>query len=317
MRTKQLAWGLACILVAAWVARAGQALVVGSGCSTAADPKSAGAEAARKARAALGDHKPRLVLVYNAGKLGGKAPALLDGVASVFDPQVLYGCNGYAPLTHETSDATVAVLALAGGISVTAAVAETKGKDDDEACGRRIAEQLKAAAATKAPGKLLLLFGDCHVPRNGNLVKGVCRVLGENFPIIGGAAVGGRLYVQGKVQTKANLGLLITGNFTCGFGLEKDMSREGLIASARQALSEALAAGKKKPALVFVFDCGGRRGAMLRNKNFPEELKTMKEVAGTAPLFGFYGSGEIGCPTAGAKPQGVGYHIAACALFAQ
>jgi len=43
----------------------------------------------------------------------------------------------------------------------------------------------------------------------------------------------------------------------------------------------------------------------------------MKEVAGAAPIFGFYGSGEIGCPGTGAVPQGVGYHIAACAIIAE
>ncbi len=41
----------------------------------------------------------------------------------------------------------------------------------------------------------------------------------------------------------------------------------------------------------------------------------MKEVAGAAPIFGFYGSGEIGSQAAGAPPQGVGYYIAACAII--
>jgi len=143
-------------------------------------------------------------------------------------------------------------------------------------------------------------------------------VLGETFPIVGAAAFQDSVVVKGEVcKAKTNIGLLVTGRFACGFGLMKDMSPEGLIDSARQTFKTAIGEKKDKVALVLVFDCGGRRGAMLKQKSFPRELEAMKEVAGTAPIFGFYGSGEMGCAATGAAPKGVGYHIAACAIMTE
>ena len=310
---------LACValLACALPAQAAKVVACGNGLSMAKQPAAAGAEAAKAAKAALGDAKAKLVLVHYSGPLIGKAPQVLEGVATVFDKEAIYGCGAYAALTQENNGAAVAVLALGGEVSVTAAVAPTAGKADDVACGAKIGEALKHAAAAKSPGRVLLLFGDCHVPRDNDLVKGVCGVLGATFPIVGAAAFRGDIAVKGEIVKKSNVGLLLTGNFACGFGMKKDMSTDGLISSARDVFTSAIGAKKDQVALVLVYDCGGRRGAMLKKKIFPKELEAMKDVAGDAPIFGFYGSGEIGCPTTGAPPKGDGYHIAACAILVE
>lgn len=303
------------LLAGAPLATAGKAIECGNGLSMKRQAKAAGTEAAQKAKAALGDAEPKLVLAYYSERLVKNAAQVIEGVATVFGKDIIYGCGAYAALTQEGNNGEVAVLALGGDVQVTAAVAETKGKQDDVACGAKIGEQLKAAAA-KGPGKVLLLFGACHVPRNNDVVKGICSVLGETFPIVGAAAFQDSVVVKGEVvKAKSNVGLLLTGDFTCGFGLKKDMSPAGLISSARESLHGAMGAKKDKVALVLVFDCGGRRGAMLKQKSFAKELEAMKEVAGDTPIFGFYGSGEMGCPAPGAPPTGVGYHIAACAIL--
>ena len=159
-----------------------------------------------------------------------------------------------------------------------------------------------------------MLFGDCHVPRNDGGVKGLAEVLGGEVPICGGAARQGRSYFQGKIVEKSNVALLLAGDFTCGVGLKRDMSREGLINSARDVCRDAIGPDKEKALLILVFDCGGRRVEMLKLGNFPSELEAMKQAAGNCPLFGFYGSGEIGCTGVGEAPCGVGHHIAACAI---
>jgi len=310
----------ACLAVAAFTAAlAGSvhALEVGVGRSDSTDARAAGAEAAAAAKTALGDATPKLVLVFNSMDL--KKPdqidAMLAGVGSVFDASLVYGSTGYAPLTHLASGGTVGLLALAGDVEVTTALAAVEGEDGQEACGVEIGKALQEASQAQSPGRVLLLFGDCHVPRNDALVKGVTSVLGEKFPIIGGsssATMG--VYQKGKFVPKSNLGILLTGNFACGFSIKQDNSSKGLIDSARAALQEAVGQDREKAAVVFVFDCGGRRGKMLENGNFPEELKAMKEIAGSLPIFGFYGSGEIGCAGGDAAPCGVGYHISACAV---
>ncbi|MFP4057404.1 MAG: FIST C-terminal domain-containing protein [Candidatus Brocadiia bacterium] len=296
------------------------ALDVGTGLSIKQDAKAAGAEAAQKARDALGHDDPNLVLVHYAGPLIPKAQEVVDGVASVFpDRDGIFGCGAYSALTQDGNNGAVAVLALSGDVAVNIAVAPTSAKKDDAAdvdCGESIGTLLKLAyGKTDKPGKLLLLFGACHVPRNASVVKGITKVLGEACPIVGAAACQDSVVVRGKVaKSKTNVGILLRGDFTCGFGLRKDMSTEGLIASARQAFQSALGEDRDRTELVLVFDCGGRRGAMLKQKIFEGELAAMREVAGDVPIFGFYGSGEMGCEGAGQAPRGVGYHIAACAV---
>ncbi len=60
--------------------------------------------------------------------------------------------------------------------------------------------------------------------------------------------------------------------------------------------------------------CGGRRGKMLKDNSFAKEVEAMKAVAGDIPIFGFYGSGEIGHKDNDSPARGVGYSIAACAI---
>jgi len=298
-------------------AEAAKALACGTGHSMATDAKTAGLEAATRAKAALGSAQPKIVLVHHSGAMFAGYQQVLDGVTGVFDPSIVYGCGAYAALTSASNDAHVAVLALGGDVRVDVAVAKTAGAKDDVACGKRLGESLQQAAEAKATGRLLILFGDCHIPRNDQVVQGLRQVLGDTFPIIGAAAYKSAIYVKAKRVMGSNLALVVSGDFTCGFGLKKDMSRDGLVRSARDCLTEAIGPNKEKLAVVLVFDCGGRRGAMLKHKNFAQELEAMKSAAGTVPVFGFYGSGEMGCAKIGTASRGVGYHIAACAIAAK
>jgi len=147
------------------------------------------------------------------------------------------------------------------------------------------------------------------VPKNNDLVESVRSVLGEKFPIAGGASHG--IYFKGKVL-EGNVGVLLTGNFTTGFSTKKESGTEGLIKSAHDAFAEAIGRNKKKLVVMFAFNCGGRRGSL--GDNLPKELEAMKKAAGTVPIFGFYGSGEIGPKDNNSPSCGVGYSIAACAI---
>ncbi len=310
-RAMRMRVGLVSALVAAMVlalgaqALAAGKLAVGNGISAAADAKAAGEEAAKRAKAGLGEAAAKLVLVHYSGPMMGKAAEVVEGVAAVFPKDLIYGCGAYSALTQESNSAAVAVLALGGDVAVTAAVAPTAGPKDDIECGKKIGEALKAAA-TAGQGKT--------IPRNDQVVKGICGVLGEKFPIVGAAAFQDDIFAQGERVKGSNVGILLTGPFACGFGLMKDMSPEGLINSARETVKTAVGDKKGKLALVLVFDCGGRRGEMQKHKVFEKELEAMKEVAGATPIFGFYGSGEMGCTGGDTAPKGVGYHISACAI---
>jgi len=303
------------VMVAASGVGYGQALLSGNGYSKLDDPQKAGTEAAANAKAALGSQDAKVVLVFDSvgNGVAGKE-AMLEGVTSVFDASIVYGCSAYAPITQDCNTGTVGVLALGGNIKAVPAMADLEG--GHEACGKRIGAALKTAAADSS-GKVVLLFGACHVPANDKLVGGVSSVLGEKFPIAGGAAKGDLLYCKGKVYPTHNLGLLLKGNFKCGFsaknapGNKKDL----VIAAAGEAARQALGNAKDKAALVLAFDCGGRRGQM--GGEIDKELALITDAIGKTPLFGFYGSGETGPKDNDSPARGVGYHIVICAILAE
>ena len=306
--------GVAAAALLSAIAGNAMAVTFGVGSSDSRDGLAAGTEAAQAAAKGLGEKKAKLVLVFHRDDLAKDSTKVLEGVGSVFDAGIVYGANAYAALTHANNDGLVAVLALAD-VEVAAAVAPVDG--NHEGCGRSIGEQLKPACKAAEGGKLLMLFGACHIPKNNDLVKGVLGVLGDDLSVVGGAAFKDRTYAAGKPVEKSNVGLLISGDFKCGFGINKDNSPKGLIASAKETFEQAVGDAGDKVALMLVFDCGGRRGKMLENGNFSEELSAMKSVVGDTPIFGFYGSGEIGRKCCDTPSFGDGYHISATALIPQ
>ncbi len=122
---------------------------------------------------------------------------------------------------------------------------------------------------------------------------------------------------QGKIHKKSNIGLLVSGEFTCSFAIKKARTTEPMdvVNAAGEAFGKAVGDKKDKLKMVFAFDCGGRRGQMKDKR--PLEVVQMKKAAGAVPIFGFYGSGETGRDGNDAPPQGVGYHICAAAIFSE
>ena len=311
-RFRNLLSGIAAMGLLLATAGNASAVTFGVGSSESKDALAAGTEAAQAAAKALGDKKAKLVLVFHKDDLTEDSKKVLDGVGSVFDSGIVYGANAYAALTHQNNDGRLAVLALAD-VDVAAAVAPVDG--DHQGCGVSIGKQLKSACEAAAGGKLLMLFGACHVPSNNDLVKGALSVLGEDLATIGGASYKDRTYAAGKPVEGSNVGILISGDFKCGFGINKDNSPKGLIASAKETFEQAVGDAADKVTLMLVFDCGGRRGEMLGNGNFSAELSAMKSVVGDTPIFGFYGSGEMGRKCCNTPSFGDGYHISATALI--
>jgi hypothetical protein len=318
--------GTAVVLALTAQAEPSRALVAGTGASALVDARAAGAEAAKLAKTALGGESPKLIVVFAARKQ--LTPELVSGVAEVFEKALISGCEGYAPLTaagnfadqgHEIKSG-VTVLALGGKADmklVADVVRKEDGKDGFAACGRRIGEQLKAAVDAASGSKLIFTFGNQHVGSNQPYVEALLKTLGGNVPVVGAAAGGGsaKEIVKGEVVTGANVAVLITGGFKLGVGLSG--GNGDLVAKAGESLTKAVKAQPGKPALVLVFDCGGRRGELFKQKKLADEFAQMLAIAPEVPLFGFYGGGEIGTAALADPAKGVGFSVASAALFVE
>lgn len=285
----------------------------GVGMSSLDEPFRAGAEAALRARKALGGTEASLVLVFD--RLDGDAEArrrLIEGIGWFFDTAIVYGCNGFGPITRDGNTGTVGVLALGDIVQTFSACADVGGSH--ERCGDSLGRALKPEMAKARGAKLAVLLGDCHVPANDSLVRGFVGATGPGIPVVGGSCpLNGYVYDRGVVKQGVNLALLIAGEFRPGFALRAAQQPDAIASVAKQAAAAAVGDRGSDLALALVFDCVSRLQAL--GPNAQDELAALRQITGHAPLFGFYGSGEIGMDAAGSAPRGVGAHLSIAALL--
>lgn len=162
-------------------------------------------------------------------------------------------------------------------------------------------------------GRLILILGDCHVPADDALVAGLREVVGDAVPIIGGSApLQGSVYEAGQVRSGICTALLIEGPFTCGLSTRSGNGQEAILTSAAGAAGAASGAGTGDVLLVLAFDCVSRKQAL--GSRADRERAALRSVSASAPLFGFWGSGEIGPPDSRSPARGVGASVAVCVL---
>ena len=302
-----------------------QSVKVGSGRSEAKDAKEAGAEAAAQAKAAWGEGTPKIVIVFAARSLVKQE--LVDGIAQHFDKALIYGCEGYSPVTTagnfaelgHTIPTGVAVLALGGDVTVVAASESVVAGPDKKAAftasGEKLGATLKGAVEAAKQSRIVLSFGNQHVGDNQPFMDGFYRGTGVVLPVVGAAAggQGSKEIVKGEIVAGVNVAILLAGNFKMGVGLAG--GNDNLAAKAEDAFTSATKEFGTKPVVAFVFDCGGRRGNMFKQKELAAEFSFMKKIVPEAPIFGFYGGGEIGTIALDKPSKGVGFHIAVATIY--
>jgi len=317
------------VVAAGMLCRADAAPVFATGQSGLRDARAAGAEAAGKAKAALGANPAKVVLVFSARPQTNSQ--LIDGLSEVFDKSLVYGCEGYSSLTLDGNfadrghsiPAGVSVMAIGGDVSITPVSAQVGAPSANANAasvyrqnGKAIGAALKEAYATALPGKLILTFGNQHVGNNQPFVTGVQDVLGKDIKMVGAAAGGSEAaeIVGGTIVKGTNIALLMAGHFKVNTAAGTGKQH---VNAANETFKEVLNTGAEKASVIFVFDCGGRRADMIKANTLGQELDAMKANAGKTPIFGFYGGGEIGHQTLEGPCQGVGYHVAAAAVIPQ
>ncbi|MEI8235294.1 MAG: FIST N-terminal domain-containing protein [Verrucomicrobiota bacterium] len=268
-------------------------------------PDQAGEDAARMALEGLkkaGASEASTILIMASSSVF--KPELVEGVARVFpDKTRIFGVACWhpignedifinQPLDRETKQAEikagVAVLALSGPITVSAASAEATS--DLAACGTQIGKALLSALKESSPGKLLLTFGRQPYRQTPPYLDGLYQGLGGKVPVLGMSAKDDLVIFQGKICQKINAGLLLQGQFAIASDIQ-----QGLDLAATIKAAEAVFKPSPEPyAVALISNCAGRAGVLQRNGQLGKDWSTLRDKAPNTSLFGGYCGGEIG-----------------------
>jgi hypothetical protein len=193
---------------------------------------------------------------------------------------------------------------------------EEKEERQEKLCaaGRSIARDL---GEVNRADSLLLLFGDMHIDSNAKVMAGAQEVLGEDFPIVGGASPPEyACYVAGELKPAQVMGILLTMPMRVAALLAQVPGKEMETMSPEQCVEAGVGPFKRvlaeisgAPEVIFMFDCQSRW--KLRNHYLPSVLE---QIPPRASLLGFAGSGENGPPATGDKSVGTGGALVLCAI---
>jgi hypothetical protein len=198
------------------------AFKAGIGSSVGEDAYREGANAAQQAIDAVGG-SAALFIVFASSKFDQEK--LLQGVRSVANGATVVGCSTAGEITTQgpSNKSSIAVMAIAtDDVQFIADVGEHIKYNPKEA-GKEVARKVKEKANDIS---LFIMLPDVLAGNGADIVRGVSEVLGEFFPVVGGAAGDDfkfeqtYQYLNDKVYSGAVIGLGLKGNVKIGIGVK-------------------------------------------------------------------------------------------------
>lgn len=212
-----------------------------------------GAKACQEAFSKLGEVAADLVIVFSSTQYDQEQ--MLAGVRSVSGDTLLVGAStageivGGGPLNKHS----IAVMMLKSDtIKFFAAVGEHIEKDP-RAAGREVAEKVRIQTVEDL--KSFVMFPDVLAGNGSETVRGVLEVLGEHFPVVGGASGDDfefkktYQYLNDRVYSGAVVGFGMTGDFKIGIGVKHGWLPIGLPAKVTKSSGSVLHELNGKPAI--------------------------------------------------------------------
>lgn len=193
------------------------------GSSVGDDSYREGANAAQQAKDALQGSDPKLCIVFASSKFDQEK--LVSGVKSVMGEATVIGCSTAGEITTNgpSNKPSIAVMAIAtDDVEFIADVGEHIKYNPREA-GKDVAKKVKDRIGDMS---LFVMLPDVLVGNGADIVRGVTDVLGEFFPVVGGAAGDDfkfeqtYQYLNGKVYSGAVIGMGVKGNVKIGIGVK-------------------------------------------------------------------------------------------------
>ncbi len=252
------------------------AISAGVGISNERDGYEAGKEACRLARERAGGGVPELTIAF--ASVSFDQNAVVRGIREASAGTPLIGCTDAGEITNEgPAHNSVAVMAI-----VTDQIVFTPGVGRDIAAGARaagaaLAREIKekvakgAGSGTGALGTAIIL-PDVLAGNGADIVRGVLDVLGEHFPLIGGAAGDDFLfqktyqYQDDEVLTGSVVGVGLSGKFTLGVGVRHGWIPIGVPMKVTKSAGSIVYELDHRPAISIYEDYFGEKVADLKRE---------------------------------------------------
>ncbi len=241
----------------------------------------AGASACQTALGTLSG-KPAAVIVFASSKYD--QGEVVRGVRSIAGDAVLVGSSTAGEITTEgpLKQGSVAVMALSSDdIKFYAGIGKPVSANP-HAAGAMVAKAVKDQTTEEL--KSFVMLPDVLSGNGSDIVRGVLEVLGEHFPVVGGASGDDfefkktHQYLNDTAESDSVVGLGMTGNVKMGIGVKHGWMPVGVPMKVTKANGNVLQEVNGKPAISVYEDYfGAEEAASLRTE-------TLAKLAITYPL---------------------------------
>jgi len=228
----------------------------------------AGKEAATEAIKGLAGAKSELIIVFSSVVFDQEK--MLKGVREITGKISLIGCSTAGEIiTKGPSKKSVVVMAIASeGIKFHTGIGADIKKGAikaGEALGKDFLSKTKN-------GKLALILPDVLTGNGADIVRGLQKVLGENFLIAGGAAGDDFLfkktyqYYNDQVLDESVVGVIIEGDLKFGIGVRHGWKPIGACKKVTKSEGSVLYELDNKPAMHIYEEYFGRKAEELKSE---------------------------------------------------
>jgi len=245
------------------------AIYAGVGLSKQKDAYQAGYEACKTAIEKSGQEKTDFTVVV--ASVSFEQAEVLKGVREASNSASLVGCTDAGEITNEgPSKNSVGVMAISSDQLKFYTGLGRNIKEGAREAGQAVAKEVKEKA--KEPLKAFIMFPDVLVGNGAEIVRGVQDILGEHFPIVGGAAGDDFLfektyeYLDDEVASGAVAGIGLAGKFSMGAGVRHGWMPIGIPMKVTKSEGSVLYELDGRPAISIYEDYFGDKASEIRKE---------------------------------------------------
>ena len=241
----------------------------GVGSSKNKDSYQAGYEACRMAMDKAGEDKPDLVVAF--ASVSFDQSELLRGIREASNKAPLVGCTDAGEITNEGSATkSVGVMVIkADKIKFTTGLGKDVKAGAREA-GKAVAKEVKEK--TPGPMRAFIMLPDVLTGNGADIVRGVLDILGEHFPVVGGAPGDDFLFEKtyefrdDEVASGAVAGVGLSGDFSMGIGVRHGWMPIGIPMKVTKSKGAVVYELDNRPAVSIYEDYFGKKAEELKKE---------------------------------------------------